>query len=106
MTPGSTYRPATFQPPCLGREPRLGLRHFLNHLILQIFFVSLSCNKLLSHFLGSIFESIGIVISLLVFLPFVLIFFWFKRDFVISDNPFLNLAFIMRNLVHQNRTHM
>jgi hypothetical protein len=27
MTPGSTYRPATLQPPCLGREPRLGLRH-------------------------------------------------------------------------------
>jgi hypothetical protein len=26
MTPGSTYRPATLQPPCLGREPRLGLR--------------------------------------------------------------------------------
>jgi hypothetical protein len=29
MTPGSTYRPATLQPPCLGREPRLGLRHIL-----------------------------------------------------------------------------
>jgi len=29
MTPGSTYRPATLQPPCLGRKPRLGLRHFL-----------------------------------------------------------------------------
>jgi hypothetical protein len=28
MAPGSTYRPATLQPPCLGREPRLGLRHF------------------------------------------------------------------------------
>jgi hypothetical protein len=28
MTPGSTYKPATLQPPCLGREPRLGLRHF------------------------------------------------------------------------------
>jgi hypothetical protein len=26
MTPGSTYRPTTSQPPCLGREPRLGLR--------------------------------------------------------------------------------
>jgi hypothetical protein len=26
VTPGSTYRPATLQPPCLGREPRLGLR--------------------------------------------------------------------------------
>jgi hypothetical protein len=26
MTPGSIYRPATLQPPCLGREPRLGLR--------------------------------------------------------------------------------
>jgi hypothetical protein len=29
MTPGSTYRPATLQPPCLGREPRLGLRHLI-----------------------------------------------------------------------------
>jgi len=27
MTPGSTYRSATLQPPYLGREPRLGLRH-------------------------------------------------------------------------------
>jgi hypothetical protein len=27
MTPGSTYRPAHLQPPCLGREPKLGLRH-------------------------------------------------------------------------------
>jgi hypothetical protein len=26
MTPGSTYKPATLQPPCLSREPRLGLR--------------------------------------------------------------------------------
>jgi hypothetical protein len=26
MTPGSTYRPARLQPPCLGREPKLGLR--------------------------------------------------------------------------------
>jgi hypothetical protein len=26
MTPGSTYKPVTLQPPCLGREPRLGLR--------------------------------------------------------------------------------
>jgi hypothetical protein len=31
MTPGSTYRPATLQPPCLGREPRLGLRQTLLH---------------------------------------------------------------------------
>ncbi len=29
MTPGSTYKPATLQPPCLGREPRLGLRHMV-----------------------------------------------------------------------------
>jgi hypothetical protein len=28
MTPGFTYRPATLQPPCVGREPRLGLRHW------------------------------------------------------------------------------
>ncbi len=27
MTLGSIYRPAHLQPPCLGREPRLGLRH-------------------------------------------------------------------------------
>jgi hypothetical protein len=47
----------------------------MNHLMLQKKKVSLSCNKLLSHFLGSIFESIGISIFLLVLLPFVLIFF-------------------------------
>jgi hypothetical protein len=29
MTPGSTYRLATLQPPCLGHEPRLGLRHWV-----------------------------------------------------------------------------
>jgi hypothetical protein len=27
MTSGSTYKPAHLQPPCLGREPMLGLRH-------------------------------------------------------------------------------
>jgi hypothetical protein len=35
MTFGSTYRPAHLQPPCLGREPRLGLRQgssLLSHL--------------------------------------------------------------------------
>jgi hypothetical protein len=48
MTPGSTYRPATLQPPCLGREPRLGLRHqaqqgmtFKTTLIFTFYFLSL-----------------------------------------------------------------
>ncbi len=55
----------------------------------------MSCNKLSSHFLGSIFEFIGISISLLVLIPFVLNFFWFGRGFVIFDDFFLNLALHM-----------
>jgi hypothetical protein len=38
------------------------------------------------------FEFIGISISLLVLIPFVLIFFWFEKGFVIFDEFFLNLA--------------
>ncbi len=57
---------------------------------------SLLCNKLTSHFLRSIFESIGISISLLVLIPFVLVFFWFERGFVIFDDFFfLSLALHM-----------
>jgi hypothetical protein len=52
MTPGSTYRPATLQPPCLGREPRLGLRHnsFFNYKLLHMIVIShvyINCDKLL-----------------------------------------------------------
>ncbi len=42
MTLGSTYKPATLQPPCLGREPRLGLRHYSSRtlLFLHVIFVT------------------------------------------------------------------
>jgi len=72
---------------------------------------SLLCNKLSSHFLGSIFESIGISISLLVLISFLLVFFWSKRGFVIFDDLFLNLALHMSlidisfNIMNPSKEH-
>jgi len=49
MTPGSTYRPATLQPPCLGREPRLGLRQFLLLVSIQLEMFRLQMVRIIEH---------------------------------------------------------